>query len=107
MTDYDLWVSKGGFPEFYRLVIKRALESPYLVPSFKEVYEHLEDFYLNALRNREVDKRERLTSAVDLGFHQLKDLKEVSNTSVKNYLEHQRTLKSLTEDLLKTLNYEL
>ena len=107
LTDYALWVSKGGFPEFYRHVIKRALESPYLLPSFKEVYEHLEEFYLNALRTRKVDERERLTSAVDLGFHQLKDLKEVSNTSVKNYLEHQRILKSLTEDLLKTLNYEI
>ncbi len=39
--------------------------------------------------SRKVDERERLTSAVDLGFISLKNLKEVSNTSVKNYLGYQ------------------
>lgn len=107
LVDYDLWVSKGGCPEFYRYVIKCALESPHLLPIFKEVYEHLEDFYLEALRIRKVDKDNRLSSVVDLGFHQLKDLKEVSNESVKKYLNHQRELKAVVEDLLQTLNYEI
>lgn len=107
LVDYDLWVSKGGCPEFYRYVIKCALESPHLLPIFKEVYEHLEDFYLEALRIRKVDKDNRLSSIVDLGFHQLKDLKEVSNESVKKYLNHQRELKAVVEDLLQTLNYEI
>lgn len=107
LKDYDLWVSKGACPQFYREGIEDALQSPYLLPLFKEVYAHLEDFYLSGIRNRRVDSENRLTSAVDLGFHQLKDLKEVPKSEVSLFLEHQREMKAEVVKLLQTLNYEI
>lgn len=107
MKDYELWVSKGACPQFYREVIQDALNSPNLLPLFREVYEHLEEFYLQGIRNRRVNSEVRLTSAVDLGFHQLKDLKEVPNSEVKAFLDHQRELKAVVVEMLQTLNYEI
>lgn len=107
MNDYNLWVSKGAYPQFYREVIEDALNSPDLLPLFREVYEHLEKFYLEGIRNRRVNSEVRLTSAVDLGFHQLKDLKEVPNSEVKAFLDHQRELKAVVVEMLQTLNYEI
>lgn len=107
MKDYELWVSKGAFPQFYREVIEDALNSPDLLPLFREVYEHLEEFYLEGIRNRRVNSEVRLTSAVDLGFHQLKELKEVPNSEVKAFLDHQREMKAMVVEMLQTLNYEI
>lgn len=107
LKDYNLWVSKGACPQFYREVIEDALQSPYLLPLFKEVYAHLEDFYLSGIRNRRVDSENRLTSAVDLGFHQVKELKEVPKSEVSLFLEHQRKMKAEVVKLLQTLNYEI
>lgn len=107
MKDYDLWVSKGACPQFYREVIETALNSPDLLPLFREVYEHLEEFYLEGIRNRRVNSEVRLTSAVDLGFHQLKELKEFPNSEVKAFLDHQREMKAVVVEMLKTLNYEI
>ncbi len=107
MKDYELWVSKGACPQFYREVIEDALNSPDLLPLFREVYEHLEEFYLEGIRNRRVNSEVRLTSAVDLGFHQLKDLKEVPNSEVKAFLDHQREMKAVVVEMLQTLNYEI
>ena len=107
MNDYELWVSKGACPQFYREVIEDALNSPDLLPLFREVYEHLEEFYLEGIRNRRVNSEVRLTSAVDLGFHQLKELKEVPNSEVKAFLDHQRELKAVVVEMLQTLNYEI
>ena len=107
LEDYTLWVSKGACPQFYREVIQTALNSPHLLPLFKEVYEHLERFYLEGIRNRRVNLEDRLTSAVDLGFHQVKDLKEVPKSEVSLFLEHQRKMKAEVVKLLQTLNYEI
>ena len=107
MKDFELWVSKGACPQFYRGVIEDALNSPNLLPLFREVYEHLEDFYLEGIRNRRVNPEVRLTSAVDLGFHQLKELKEVPNSEVKAFLEHQREMKAVVVEMLQILNYEI
>ncbi len=107
LKDYELWVSKGACPPFYRDVIEDALNSPDLLPLFREVYEHLEEFYLEGIRNRRVNSEVRLTSAVDLGFHQLKDLKEVPNSEVKAFLDHQREMKAMVVEMLQTLNYEI
>lgn len=107
LKDYNLWVSNGAFPQFYRVVIEDALNSPDLLPLFREVYEHLEEFYLQGIRNRRVNSDVRLTSAVDLGFHQLKDLKEVPNSEVKAFLDHQREMKAVVVEMLQTLNYEI
>ena len=107
MKDYELWVSKGACPQFYREVIEDAFQSPYLIPLFKEVYAHLEDFYLSGIRNRRVDSKNRLTSAVDLGFHQVKELKEVPKSEVSLFLEHQRKMKAEVVKLLQTINYEI
>ena len=107
LEDYTLWVSKGACPQFYREVIQAALNSPHLLPLFKEVYEHLERFYLEGIRNRRVNLEDRLTSAVDLGFHQVKDLKEVPKSEVSLFLEHQRKMKAEVVKLLQTLNYEI
>ena len=107
MKDFELWVSKGACPQFYRGVIEDALNSPNLLPLFREVYEHLEDFYLEGIRNRRVNPEVRLTSAVDLGFHQLKELKEVPNSEVKAFLEHQREMKAVVVEMLHILNYEI
>lgn len=107
LEDYNLWVLKGACPQFYRGVIAGALNSPHLLPLFKEVYEHLEKFYLNGLQNRRVNLEDRLTSAVDLGFHQVKELKEVSKADVKDFLDHQRQMKAEVVKMLQTLNYEI
>lgn len=107
MKDFELWVSKGACPQFYRGVIEDALNSPNLLPLFREVYEHLEDFYLEGIRNRRVNPEVRLTSAVDLGFHQFKELKEVPNSEVKAFLEHQREMKAVVVEMLQILNYEI
>ena len=107
LKDYNLWVSKGACPPFYRDVIEDALNSPDLLPLFREVYEHLEEFYLEGIRNRRVNSEVRLTSAVDLGFHQLKDLKEVPNSEVIAFLDHQREMKAVVVEMLQTLNYEI
>lgn len=107
LKDYNLWVSQGACPQFYREVIEDALQSPYLLPLFKEVYAHLEDFYLSGIRNRRVDSENRLTSAVDLGFHQVKELKEVPKSEVSLFLEHQREMKAEVVKMLQTLNYEI
>ena len=107
LKDYNLWVSKGACPQFYREVIQTALNSPHLLPLFKEVYEHLERFYLEGIRNRRVNLEDRLTSAVDLGFHQVKELKEVPKSEVSLFLEHQRKMKAEVVKLLQTLNYEI
>ena len=107
LKDYELWVSKGACPQFYRGVIEDALNSPDLLSLFREVYEHLEEFYLQGIRNRRVNSEVRLTSAVDLGFHQLKDLKEVPNEKVKTFLDHQREMKAVVVEMLQTLNYEI
>lgn len=107
MRDYNLWVSKGACPQFYREVIEDALQSPYLLPLFKEVYEHLEEFYLSGIRNRRVNPKNRLTSAVDLGFHQVKELKEVPKSEVSLFLEHQREMKVEVVKMLQALNYKL
>lgn len=107
LKDYELWVSKGACPQFYREVIEDAFQSPYLIPLFKEVYAHLEDFYLSGIRNRRVDSKNRLTSAVDLGFHQVKELKEVPKSEVSLFLEHQRKMKAEVVKLLQTINYEI
>lgn len=107
LKDYDLWVSQGACPQFYREVIEIALNSPDLLPLFREVYEHLEEFYLQGIRSRRVNSEVRLTSAVDLGFHQLKDLKEVPNSEVKAFLDHQREMKAVVVEMLQTLNYEI
>lgn len=107
MKDYELWVSKGACPQFYREVIVDALNSSDLLPLFREVYEHLEEFYLESIRNRRVNSEVRLTSAVDLGFHQLKELKEVPNSEVKAFLDHQREMKAVVVEMLQTLNYEI
>ena len=107
LEDYTLWLSKGACPQFYREVIQTALNSPHLLPLFKEVYEHLERFYLEGIRNRRVNLEDRLTSAVDLGFHQVKDLKEVPKSEVSLFLEHQRKMKAEVVKLLQTLNYEI
>lgn len=105
--DSEFWVSKGACPQFYRDVIADALNSPDLLPLFREVYEHLEEFYLQGIRNRRVNSEVRLTSAVDLGFHQLKDLKEVPNSEVKAFLDHQREMKAVVVEILQTFNYEI
>ena len=105
LKDYNLWVSKGACPQFYRNVIADALKSPHLLPLFKEVYEHLEDFYLSGIQNRRVNSEDRLTSAVDLGFHQVKELKEVSKAVVKDFLDHQRQMKAEVVKMLQSLNY--
>lgn len=107
LKDYNLWVSKGACLPFYREVIKDALNSKELLPLFREVYAHLEDFYLSGIRNRRVDSENRLTSAVDLGFHQLKELKEVPKSEVSLFLEHQREMKAEVVKMLQTLNYEI
>lgn len=107
LEDYNLWVSKGACPQFYRNVITDALQSHHLLPLFKGVYEHLEEFYLTGIRNRRVDSENRLTSAVDLGFHQVKELKEVSKADVKDFLDHQREMKAEVVKMLQTLNYEI
>ena len=107
LEDYNLWVSKGACPQFYRNVIADALKSPHLLPLFKEVYEHLEEFYLRGIRNRRVNSEDRLTSALDLGFHQVKELKEVSKADVKDFLDHQRQMKAEVVKMLQTLNYEI
>ena len=107
LKDYNLWVSKGACPQFYRNVIADALKSPHLLPLFKGVYEHLEEFYLSGIRNRRVNSEDRLTSAVDLGFHQVKELKEVSKADVKDFLDHQRQMKVEVVKMLQTLNYEI
>ena len=107
LKDYELWVSKGACPQFYREVIEIALNSPDLLPLFREVYAHLEEFYLEGIRTRRVNSEVRLTSAVDLGFHQLKDLKEVPNSEVKAFLDHQREMKAVVVEMLQTLNYEI
>ena len=78
-----------------------------MLPLFREVYEHLEEFYLEGIRNRRVNSEVRLTSAVDLGFHQLKDLKEVPNSEVIAFLDHQREMKAVVVEMLQTLNYEI
>lgn len=105
--DFEFWVSKGACPQFYRDVIADALNSPDLLPLFREVYEHLEEFYLQGIRNRRVNSEVRLTSAVDLGFHQLKDLKEVPNSEVKAILDHQQEMKAVVVEILQTFNYEI
>lgn len=107
LKDYNLWVFQGACPRFYREVIEDALQSPYLLPLFKEVYAHLEGFYLSGIRNRRVDSENRLTSAVDLGFHQVKELKEVPKSEVSLFLEHQREMKAEVVKMLQTLNYEI
>ena len=107
LKDYNLWVSKGACPQFYRNVIADALKSPQLLPLFKGVYEHLEEFYLKGIRTRRVNSEDRLTSAVDLGFHQVKELKEVSKAEVKDFLDHQRQMKAEVVKMLQTLNYEI
>ena len=107
LKDYNLWVSKGACPPFYRNVIADAFKSPHLLPLFKGVYEHLEEFYLSGIQNRRVNSEDRLTSAVDLGFHQLKELKEVPNSEVKAFLDHQREMKAVVVEMLQTLNYEI
>ena len=107
LKDYNLWVFQGACPRFYREVIEDALQSPYLLPLFKEVYAHLEGFYLSGIRNRRVDSETRLTSAVDLGFHQVKELKEVPKSEVSLFLEHQREMKAEVVKMLQTLNYEI
>lgn len=61
----------------------------------------------NGVRNRRVNLEGRLTSAVDLSFHQLKDLKEVPNSEVKAFLDHQREMKTVVVEMLQTLNYEI
>lgn len=88
-------------------MIELALNSSDLLPLFREVYEHLERFYLEGIRNRRVNSDDRLTSVVDLGFHQVKDLKEVPNSEVKSFLEHQREMKVVVVEMLQTLNYEI
>lgn len=88
-------------------MIELALNSSDLLPLFREVYEHLEEFYLEGIRNRRVNLEDRLTSAVDLGFHQVKDLKEVPKSEVSLFLEHQRKMKAEVVKLLQTLNYEI
>ena len=107
LDDYTLWISQGACPQFYRDVIADALKSPHLLPLFKEVYEHLEEFYLKGIRNRRVNSEDRLTSSVDLGFHQVKELKEVSKADVKDFLDHQRQMKAEVVKMLQTLNYEI
>ena len=107
LEDYNLWVSKGACPQFYRNVIADAFNSPHLLLLFKEVYAHLEEFYLKGIRNRRVNSEDRLTSAVDLGFHQVKELKEVSKADVKDFLDHQRQMKAEVVKMLQTLNYEI
>ena len=107
LKDYDLWVSKGACPQFYREVIENELHSQHLLPLFKEVYEHLEEFYLSGIRSRRVNSKNRLTSAVDLGFHQVKELNEVSRLDVNLFLEHQREMKAEVVKMLQTLNYEI
>lgn len=107
LKDYNIWVFQGACPRFYREVIEDALQSPYLLPLFKDVYAHLEGFYLSGIRNRRVDSENRLTSVVDLGFHQVKELKEVSKADVKDFLDHQRQMKAEVVKMLQTLNYEL
>lgn len=107
LVDYDQWASTYSFPEFYKDELENALNSPSLLPLFKEVYEDLEAFYLYGLRNRLVDETDKLTNAVDLGFHQLKGLKNIESEQVKGYLNSQIRLKAVIRDLLISLNYKL
>ena len=95
-----------GYPKVLVLnFIEKLLKMHYNL--FKEVYAHLGDFYLSGIRNRRVDSENRLTSAVDLGFHQVKELKEVPKSEVSLFLEHQRKLKAEVVKMLQTLNYEV
>lgn len=102
LEDFSKW---NGFPTFYQEELNRAVSSDLVAPLFKEVLEALRSFYLESLRSRKVV--DDLSSLVDLGFHQVKELEGVSESCFQTYLEKQRTLKPLVLSLLEDLQLEI
>lgn len=102
LEDFSKW---GGFPHFYQEELRKAVSSDLVNPLFKEVLEFLREFYLDGLRSRKVV--DELSSLVDLGFHQVKELEGVPDSLFQAYLEKQRSLKPLVLTLLENLQFEI
>lgn len=102
LKDFSRW---SGFPLFYQEELRKAVSSELVNPLFKEVLGALRSFYLEGLRSRIVV--DDLSSLVDLGFHQVKELEGIPDSLFQAYLEKQRTLKSLVLTLLESLQFEI
>ena len=102
LEDFSKW---SGFPRFYQEELRKAVSSDLVDPLFKDVLESLREFYLAGLRSRKVV--DELSSLVDLGFHQVKELDGIPDSLYQAYLEKQRSLKPLVLPLLENLQFEI
>lgn len=102
LEDFSKW---SGFPRFYQEELRKAVSSYLVDPLFKDVLESLREFYLAGLRSRKVV--DELSSLVDLGFHQVKELDGIPDSLYQVYLEKQRSLKPLVLTLLENLQFEI
>lgn len=102
LEDFSKW---SGFPSFYQEELRKAVSSDLVDPLFKEVLNSLREFYLDGLRSRKVV--DDLSSLVDLGFHQVKELEGIPDSLFQAYLEKQRSLKPLVLTLLGDLQFEI